>query len=136
VLQRLGEVHYVGGLGTAPELKLVANSMLAIVTAGAAELMVAGTRQGLGPAQIFSVLSHVAPGLKARQPGILDNVHSPAMFAVRDLLKDLDLGLALYQSPVPLTFLARQLFAAVAARTLDFDISAVVNEYAKENAGR
>jgi hypothetical protein len=106
VLQRLGEVHSVGGLGTAPELKLVATSMLAIVTAGAAELMVAGTRQGLGPAQIFSVLSHVAPGLKARQPVILDNVHSPAMFAVRDLLKDLDLGLALYQPPVPLTFLA------------------------------
>jgi 3-hydroxyisobutyrate dehydrogenase-like beta-hydroxyacid dehydrogenase len=40
VLQRLGEVHYVGGLGTAPELKLVANSMLAIVTAGAAKLSV------------------------------------------------------------------------------------------------
>jgi hypothetical protein len=37
---------------------------------------------------------------------------------------------------VPLTFLARQLFAAVAAQTLDFDISAVVNEYAKKNAGR
>lgn len=120
VLQRLGEVHYVAGLGTAPELKLVANSMLAIVTAGAAELMVAGTRQGLGPAQIFSVLSRVVPGLKLRQAGFLENAHAPAMFAVRDLLKDLDLGLALYQPPVPLTFLARQLFAAVAGADAGF----------------
>ena len=44
-----------------------------------------------------------------------------------------NLGLALYQPPVPLTFLVRQLFAAVAARTPDLDISAIVNEYAKEN---
>ncbi len=134
VLQRLGEVHYVGGLGSAPALKLVANSMLAIVGAAAAELMVAGTRHGLDPAQIFWVLSRVVPGLKVREAGFLENVHRPAMFAVRDLLKDLDLGLALYQPPVPLTFLARQLFAAVAARTPDLDISAIVNEYAKENA--
>jgi hypothetical protein len=35
---------------------------------------------------------------------------------------------------VPITFLARQLFAAVAARTPDLDISAIVNEYARESA--
>ena len=134
VLQRLGEVHFVGGIGSAPALKLIANSMLAIVSAAAAELMVAGTRHDLDPAQIFWVLTRVAPGLKLRQRGFLENVHQPAMFAVRDLLKDLDLGLSLYQPPVPLTFLARQLFAAVAARTPDLDISAIVNEYAKENA--
>ena len=75
------------------------------------------------------VLTRVVPGLKMRKAGFLDNVHGPAMFAVRDLLKDLDLGLALYPPPVPLTFLARQLFAAVAARTPDLDISAIVDEY-------
>jgi 3-hydroxyisobutyrate dehydrogenase-like beta-hydroxyacid dehydrogenase len=134
VLQRLGEVHFVGGIGSAPTLKLVANSMLAIVSAAAAELMVAGTRHGLDPAQIFWVLTRVAPGLKVREAGFVENVHGPAMFAVRDILKDLDLGLALYQPPVPLTVLARQLFAAVAARTPELDISAIVNQYAKENA--
>jgi 3-hydroxyisobutyrate dehydrogenase len=134
VLQRLGEVHHVGGIGSAPALKLIANSMLAIVSAAAAELMTAGTRHGLDPERIFWVLTRVAPGLKVREAGFLKNVHEPAMFAVRDLLKDLDLGLAVYQPPVPLTFLARQLFAAVAARTPDFDISAIVNAYAKENA--
>ena len=108
--------------------------MLAIVSAAAAELMVAGTRHGLDPAEIFWVLTRMVPGLKLREAGFLENVHRPPMFAVRDLLKDLDLGLALYQPPVPLTFLARQLFAGVAARTPDLDISAIVNQYAKENA--
>jgi 3-hydroxyisobutyrate dehydrogenase-like beta-hydroxyacid dehydrogenase len=134
VLARLGEVHYAGAIGSAPALKLVANSMLAIVSAAAAELMAAGTRHRLDPAQIFWVLTRVVPGLEVRKAGFVENVHEPAMFAVRDLLKDLDLGLALYESPVPLTFLARQLFAAVAAQTPEFDISAIVNEYAKENA--
>jgi len=133
VLQRLGEVNYVGGIGTAPALKLVANSMLAIVSAASAELMVAGRRHGLDPAQIFSVLARVVPVLEVRQAGFVENVHEPAMFAVRDLLKDLDLGLDLYQAPVPITFLTRQLFAAVAARTPDLDISAIVDEYAKED---
>jgi len=134
VLQRLGEVHYAGAIGSAPALKLVANSMLAIASAAAAELMAAGTRHGLDPAQVFWVLTRVVPGLKVREAGFLQDVHEPAMFAVRDLLKDLDLGLAMYQPPVPFTFLARQLFAAVAARTPDLDISAIVNEYAKEEA--
>jgi 3-hydroxyisobutyrate dehydrogenase-like beta-hydroxyacid dehydrogenase len=134
VLQRLGEIHFVGGIGNAPALKLVANSMLAIVSAAAAELMVAGSRHGLEPEQTFWVLSRVAPGLKLREAGFLRNVHEPAMFAVRDLLKDLDLGLAVYQPPVPLTYLVRQLFAAVAARTPNLDISAIVKVFAKETA--
>jgi len=133
MLERLGEVYFVGGIGSAPALKLIANSMLAIVSAAAAELMAAGTRHGLDPARVFWVLSRIVPGLKVREAGFVENRHRPAMFAVRDLLKDLDLGLALYQPPVPLTFLVRQLFAAVAARTPDLDISAIVNEYAKEN---
>jgi 3-hydroxyisobutyrate dehydrogenase len=132
VLQHLGEVHFVGAIGNAPALKLVANSMLAVVSAAAAELMAAASRDGLDPEQTFSILSRVAPGLKVREAGFVKNVHEPAMFAVRDLLKDLDLGLAMYQPPVPLTFLVRQLFAAVAGRTPDLDISAIVNVFAKE----
>jgi 3-hydroxyisobutyrate dehydrogenase-like beta-hydroxyacid dehydrogenase len=95
VLQMLGEVNYVGGIGTAPALKLVANSMLAIVSAAAAELMIAGRRHGLNPVQILSVLARVVPALKVREAGFVENVHEPAMFAVRDLVKDLDLGLEL-----------------------------------------
>jgi 3-hydroxyisobutyrate dehydrogenase len=135
VLQRLGEVHYVGDIASAATLKLVANSYLGIVNAGAAELMVAGTAQGLDPDQVFALLSRIAPGLKVREAGFVRNTYEPTMFAVRDLLKDLDLGLALYQrapglgSKVPLTAVTRELYAGVASRLPELDISAIVTAY-------
>lgn len=133
VLQQLGEVHYVGKFGNAAALKLVANSFLGIVGAAAAELMAAGTRHGLDPEQIFWALTRIAPGFKARTAGYLGNVHEPAMFAIRDLLKDLDLGLSLYAgSSVPLTSLTRELFARVATQAPNQDLSAIVKAYSKE----
>jgi 3-hydroxyisobutyrate dehydrogenase len=135
ILERLGEVHYVGDLGAAPALKLVANSYLAIVSAGAAELRAAGIRHGLDPAEVFWILSRVAPGLKVREAGFLGGRHEPAMFAMRDILKDLDLAMALYQPDegsgptAPLTSLTRDLFAGVASQTPDLDLSAIVNAY-------
>ncbi len=135
VLQQLGEVHYVGDIGSAAALKLVANSFLGIVSAGAAELMAAGTAQGLDPEAVFTILSRIVPGLKVREAGFVRNTHEPTLFAVRDILKDLDLGLALYQrapgvgSKVPLTSVTRELFAGVASRVPDLDISAIVNAY-------
>jgi 3-hydroxyisobutyrate dehydrogenase len=135
VLQQLGEVHYVGEFGSAAALKLVANGMLAIVSAAAAELMAAGTGSGLDPEQVFWALSRVAPGLKVREAGFIRGVHEPTMFAVRDMLKDLDLSLDLYGtdpksgSTVPLTSLTRELFARVASQTPDLDLSAIVNAH-------
>jgi len=142
VLEQLGEVRYVGDVGSAATLKLVANSFLGIVSAGAAELMAAGTAQGLEPEQVFTVLSRVAPGLKVREAGFVRNIHEPAMFAIRDLLKDLDLGLALYQrapgarSKVPLTGVTRELFAAVSSRMPDQDISAIATAYSTDRLPR
>lgn len=138
VLQQLGEVHYVGDIASAAALKLVANSFLGIVSAGAAELMAAGRAQGLDPQQVFTVLSRLAPGLKVREAGFVRNIHEPPMFAVRDILKDLDLALALYQrapgvrSRVPLTAMTRELFAEAAARVPDLDISAIVTAYSTD----
>jgi 3-hydroxyisobutyrate dehydrogenase-like beta-hydroxyacid dehydrogenase len=55
------------------------------------------------------------------------------MFAMRDLLKDLDLALAFYRSAepsaVPLTSLTRELVAGVTSAAPDLDISAVVKAY-------
>jgi len=101
-------------------------------------LLAGGTRHGLDPEQIFWALTRAAPGLKIREAGFLRHVHEPTMFAVRDLLKDLDLGLSLYQparasgSTVPLTSLTRELFARVAAQAPDLDISAIVKAYSTE----
>ena len=135
VLQALGEVHYVGGLGNAASLKLVANSMLAIVTTSAAELLAAGTSIGLDPEMVFWILSHFAPTLTMRESGLLCGVHEPAMFAMRDIVKDLDLALELYRRAAgsrfhqPLTSLTRELLQGVAARTPDLDLSAIVEGY-------
>jgi 3-hydroxyisobutyrate dehydrogenase-like beta-hydroxyacid dehydrogenase len=138
LLQQLGEVHYVGDVASSAALKLVANSFLGIVSAGAAEVMAAGRAQGLDPEQVFSLLSRIAPGLNVREAGFVRNIHEPTLFAVRDILKDLDLALALYQrapavhSRVPLTAMTRELFAEVAARVPDLDISAIATAYSTD----
>jgi 3-hydroxyisobutyrate dehydrogenase-like beta-hydroxyacid dehydrogenase len=138
VLQQLGEVHYVGQIGSAAALKLVANGFLAIVSAAAAEMMAAGTGRGLDREQVFWALTRLAPVLKTREAGFVRNLHEPTMFAIRDMLKDLDLGLALYQpvrgsvSAVPLTSLTRELFDGVASQAPDLDLSAIVNAYSTD----
>src|SRR2546428_8153320 len=71
VLERLGEIHYVGGFGSAARLKLVANTMLGITSAAAAELLAAGTAAGLDREQVFWALLRFAPGLKAREAGFM-----------------------------------------------------------------
>ncbi len=129
VLERLGEVHSVGALGSAARLKLVANSMLGIISAAAAELLAAGTAAGLEGGQVFWALARYAPLLKAREAGFLRDQHQPTMFAVRDLVKDLDLALNLYgraQASVPLTLKTRALFGEGLPGSSDLDISAIV----------
>jgi 3-hydroxyisobutyrate dehydrogenase-like beta-hydroxyacid dehydrogenase len=128
VLERLGEVRYVGDRASAQRMKLIANSMLGITTAAAAELLAAGAAVGLEREQVFSILVRFAPGLAARERGFLHGEHTPTMFAVRDLLKDLELGLGAYGEagvPTPLTREARQLFAGAIRESADLDISAV-----------
>jgi 3-hydroxyisobutyrate dehydrogenase len=128
VLEQLGEVHYVGERAQAQRLKLIANSMLGIAIAAAAELLAAGTAAGLAREQVFSILVRFAPGLAARERGFLQDQHTPTMFAVRDLVKDLDLGLRAYGEAgvaTPLTRQAHELFAGAMGESADLDISAV-----------
>jgi len=128
VLDQLGETLYVGDWGGAQRLKLIANSMLGISSAAAAELLRAGTTIGLEPEQVFSILVRFTPGLAAREAGFLREQYRPTMFAVRDLVKDLDLGLRIYGEKgarTPLTQEARQLFTEVMPESADLDISAI-----------
>ena len=133
VLEFLGEIHYVGDLGSAARLKLVANTMLGITTAAAAELLAAGTAAGLHREQVFWALVRFAPLLKAREAGFMRDQHEPTMFAVHDLVKDLGLALDVYEranAAVPLTRQARVLYEETASESNDLDISAIVNAYA------
>jgi 3-hydroxyisobutyrate dehydrogenase-like beta-hydroxyacid dehydrogenase len=134
VLGHLGETWYLGKPGSAQRMKLIANSMLGITTAAAAELLAAATAIGLDRKQAFRMVTRFAPGLNAREHGLVHDEHTPAMFAVRDLLKDLDLGLHLYgraDAATPLTSRARDLYATLMPASADLDISAVVATSAK-----
>ena len=128
VLERLGEIQLAGAWGNAQRLKLIANSMLGITNAAAAELLAAGSAAGLDRALVFSILVRFAPGLAARERGFLHDEHTPTMFAVRDLVKDLDLAVETYggaESPLPITRKAREQFEGIMQSSADLDISAI-----------
>ena len=132
VLNTLGTVRHVGALGSAARLKLVANSMLADVILAATELQVAGERSGLAPDDVFWILQRMAPMLAARHDGIVDDRHEPVLFALRDLRKDLDLALPLFERAAvrtPMTARARRLVAIATSRYGDLDITAVERPY-------
>ena len=134
VLSALGTVRHVGPSGTAAQLKLVANSMLADVTLSAAELQVAGESSGLDPEEVFWVLKRIVPGLEPRRAGYIEDRHTPPLFALRDLRKDLDLALALFaksDAETPLTHWSSERITTAAETTPDLDISAVVRPYRK-----
>jgi 3-hydroxyisobutyrate dehydrogenase-like beta-hydroxyacid dehydrogenase len=132
VLGHLGTTRHVGSLGNGARLKLVANSMLADILAAAAELQVAGEQAGLNSSDVFFALERLAPVLGARRHGFVENRHEPTLFALRDLLKDLDLAAALFGragSATPVTAEVREHFAGVAAEAGGLDVTAVAIPY-------
>jgi len=132
VLQALGEVHVVGPLGSAASLKLVANSMLAGVTALAAELQAAGTAAGLKPEDVFWALSRFSPGLNARKAGFIEHRYEPVMFALRDALKDVHMAVELYResgADTPLTRATDELYERAVKAAGNLDISAISTLY-------
>ena len=139
VLQALGEVRHVGDLGTAANLKLVANSMLAGVTALAAELQSAGTAAGLNAEEVFWAISRIAPALSMRKAGLVDHRYEPVLFALRDAVKDLNLALDVYRrtaSTTPLTEKTKELYERAAKSVAELDLSAIASLYERQEAKR
>jgi 3-hydroxyisobutyrate dehydrogenase-like beta-hydroxyacid dehydrogenase len=128
VLQALGDVRYVGPLGAAARLKLVANSMLAVTSAAAGELYNAGLRAGLDRERVWEVLIRMAPFLDARRASFMEGRYEPAMFRLADMLKDLELALGLYRDvgiETPLTETTAQLFQRAAVEHAEQDLAAI-----------
>ena len=137
VLAALGEVHMVGSLGSAAALKLVANSMLAGVTALAAELQAAGTAAGLKADDVFWALSRFSPGLNVRKAGFIEHRYEPVMFALRDALKDVRMAVELYRksgADTPLTRVTDELYERAAMTAANLDISAISTLYEMQPA--
>jgi len=128
VLQALGDVRDVGPLGAAARLKLVANSMLAIISAAAGELYNAGLRAGIDRERVWEVLIRLAPYLDARRSGYMEGRYEPAMFRLADMVKDLQLASGLYREvgiDTPLTHTTRQLFERAAQEHNEQDLAAI-----------
>ncbi len=139
VLDVLGEVRVVGDLGSAASLKLVANTMIAGVSALAAELQSAGTAAGLNAEDVFSVLSRVAPVLIPRKAGFVEHRYEPVTFALRDALKDLRLATELFRrsgATTPLSTKTKELFEKAAESASDLDMSAISTLYEKAHPKR
>jgi 3-hydroxyisobutyrate dehydrogenase len=137
VLKDLGEVRQVGNIGSAASLKLVANSMLAGVSALAAELQSAGMAAGLNPEDVFWVLSRIAPVLNARKAGFVEHRYSPVTFALRDAVKDLRLALDLYGktgATTPLIQATKELYERAAKTAGELDMSAIATLYERKSA--
>jgi 3-hydroxyisobutyrate dehydrogenase-like beta-hydroxyacid dehydrogenase len=128
VLQALGDVRYIGPLGAAARLKLVANSMLAITSAAAGELYNAGLRAGIDRERVWEVLIRLSPYLDARRAGFMEGRYEPVMFRVADIVKDLQLADGLYHEvgiETPLTETTRQLFERAAKDHAAEDLAAI-----------
>jgi 3-hydroxyisobutyrate dehydrogenase-like beta-hydroxyacid dehydrogenase len=132
VLEHLGTVRHVGPPGSGARLKLIANSMLAQIVIGAAELQNAGESAGLDPEDVFWILGRFAPTLETRRPAYVEKELQPTMFALHDLRKDLDLALGVFHAedaPAPMTAIARELVSQALAEFSDNDIGAIVRLY-------
>ena len=128
LLQALGDLRYVGPLGAASRLKLVANSMLGIISAAAGELYNAGRRAGLDRERVWEVLTRLAPYLDARRAGYLEGRYDPAMFRLADMVKDLRLALDVYGEvgiDSLLTQTTRELFERAAREHGEEDLAAI-----------
>jgi 3-hydroxyisobutyrate dehydrogenase-like beta-hydroxyacid dehydrogenase len=135
VLEVLGEIRHIGPLGWGNRLKLVANSMLAITAAAAAELHAAGVASGLSSEDTFSVLARMVPHLEMRKAGYLEGRYEPVTFSLKDMLKDVRLGLDLYRrvsADTPVTELTEQLYAEVVVDHGDEELSAINARYRKD----
>ena len=139
VLQSLGEVRHVGDLGSAAALKLVANSMLAGVTALAAELQSAGSGAGLNAEDVFWAISRIAPVVNMRRAGLVEHRYEPVLFALRDAVKDLGLALEVYgrnPSSTPLTEKTKELYERAVKSVGSLDMSAIASLYERQPADR
>jgi 3-hydroxyisobutyrate dehydrogenase-like beta-hydroxyacid dehydrogenase len=137
VLDALGEVRRVGDYRSAASLKLLANTMLAGVTALAAELLAAGTAAGVNVEDAFWAISRIAPYLNTRKAGLVEHRYEPVTFALRDALKDLRLANELYQrvgAMTPLAAETKALYEQAATMSGDLDMSAIATLYGKQPA--
>src|SRR3984885_9795851 len=134
-------VRYVGAFGAGSKMKYIANLLVAIHIAGAAEAIVLGEKAGLDPSLLVEVLADSAATsrmLEVRGPSMARGDCSTPMMKADVFQKDLDIiGKFARQSkcPVPLFSATVPLFGAVSARGMGFQDSGAVVSVLRALAG-
>src|SRR2546429_3748429 len=131
ILEALGSVVHVGGLGAGAAMKLVANLALGASIAAAGEALALGEALGLGRAPLLNMLegSQLGPVVRAKRTNI-ESGHYPPNFKLRHAAKDLRLVIeaaSAVDRELKVAAAARAwLDAAVERGAADLDYSAVV----------
>jgi len=124
--------EYLGDVGAGTKMKLIANLLVGIHNAAAAEALTLGSCVGLEPATVLRVLKGSAAGsrqLELRGPMMVDCRFSPATATTAVFAKDVRLISELARSvncPVPMHSTASNLYtAALASGYADDDLSCI-----------
>jgi len=131
ILESLGSVGHVGGLGAGAAMKLVANLALGASIAAVGEALALGSALGLGRAPLLNMLegSQLGPVVRGKRANI-ESRHYPPNFKLRHAAKDLRLVIeaaAVVGRDLRLSAAAKAwLDAAVEGGAGDLDYSAVV----------
>jgi putative dehydrogenase len=127
-------VRYVGVFGAGSKMKYIANLLVAVHIAGAAEAIVLGEKAGLDPSVLVEALTDSAATsrmLEVRGPSMATGDYATPMMKVDVFQKDLDIIAQFAKQskcPVPLFSASVPLFTAVAARGMGLqDTAAVVS---------
>jgi L-threonate 2-dehydrogenase len=127
-------VRYVGPFGAGSKMKYIANLLVAIHIAGAAEAIVLGEKAGLDPSLLVEVLADSAATsrmLEVRGPSMAARNYATPMMKVDVFQKDLDIIANFARQsrcPVPLFSASVPLFTAVSAQGMGLqDTAAVVS---------
>jgi putative dehydrogenase len=127
-------VRYVGPFGAGSKMKYIANLLVAIHIAGAAEAIVLGEKAGLDPSMLVEVLADSAATsrmLEVRGPSMATGAYATPMMKVDVFQKDLDIISQFAKQtkcPVPLFSSTVPFFTAAAAQGMGLqDTAAVVS---------
>ena len=134
-------VRYVGPFGAGSKLKFIANLLVAIHIAAAAEAIVLGEKAGLDPSFLVEVLADSAATsrmLEVRGPSMATGNFAMPMMKVDVFQKDLDIIASFAKQskcPLPLFSASVPLFTAVAAQGMGLQDTAAVVAVLRQLAG-
>jgi putative dehydrogenase len=125
-------VRYVGPFGAGSKLKFIANLLVAIHIAGAAEAIVLAEKAGLDASLLVGILADSAATsrmLEVRGPSMAGKSYAAPMMKAAVFQKDLDIIAAFarqWECPVPLFSTAAPLFTEVVAQGMGLQDTAAV----------